>query len=284
MKKVEQLIDSVAEYGGVAASAGIGALIGTAIAGPAGSVGGALIGTVAERTILKIGQEIKDRCLSTSEVRKIGSVYDCVKEKINENLTVGKPLRNDDFFDESFGDRSSSDEILEGVLFAAQRESEEKKLTYMASLYANIVFDSSIDRQMANQLIKIASELTYRQLVILSVICAYQDGHITNPPRLEKSYNSISGLQNVSIATEIYDLYRRSLLFSSDAILDAAGINPSLLAVNGLGNTLHQLMELFTIPSDDLYISIVNFLSKEVDGNLDNRISSAEMKVTAVFG
>jgi len=260
--KLGKIVEGVPKYGGSAASAAVGAGIGTLIAGPIGTVTGAMVGTAVEHVIQFAGQEIKEKVLSKSEKRKIGTVYECAKEKINRNLDEGKTLRTDDFFNPSTDGRSSADEILEGTLFAAQRENEEKKLPYMANLYANINFDESIDRHMANQLIHIASELSYRQLVILRVIGAYQTGDLVGaPPRRSTEYGTITGYDNISIATDIFDLYRRSLVFSQSAILDAAGIIPSKLTISGMGALLYNLMDLPHMPYDELANTIVTFLS-----------------------
>ena len=42
-------------------------------------------------------------------------------------------------------------------------------------------------------------------------------------------YESLSGFKTMTIATEIFDLYTRTLIHSSEALLDAAAINPSNL-------------------------------------------------------
>ena len=262
MKNLKPVIDGASEYGGAAMGAVIGAGIGSAVAGPLGTAGGALVGTLIENVMQWAGNEIKERCLSKSEARKIGTVYEKAKEKIAEKLKAGKKLRTDGFIEKDVNERSPSEEILEGTLFAAQRENEEKKLPYLANLYANINFDSTVDRNMANQLIRIASDLTYRQLVIMRVIGAYQKGDLKGvPPRRNTPYNSISGYDNISIATEIYDLYRRSLVFSKSAILDAAGITPAKLEISGIGALIYNLMDLPQMTYDDLAGRIVKFLS-----------------------
>ena len=52
----------------------------------------------------------------------------------------------------NFNDRSFADEIIEGVLLAAQREYQEKKLPLYGNLLTNIAFRSDIDRVTANRL------------------------------------------------------------------------------------------------------------------------------------
>ena len=260
-EKKDRVVDGVADIAGSVAGAIAGAGVGAVIAGPVGVAGGALAGTVIEKVFMCVGKEIQERLLSKSESKKIGTVYSCAKEKIEANLNNGKELRSDDFFSPEVDDRSSSEEILEGTLFAAQREYEEKKLPYLANLYANINFDSTINRQMANQLIKIASDITYRQMVILCVIGAYQTNRALLPTRRESKFNGIDGCDRISIATEIFDLYRRSLLFSKELFFDAPGFIPAQLKISGMGALLYNLMELFTMQPDKIAGEVIDFLS-----------------------
>ena len=256
-----KIVDEFADIGGSVAGALAGAGIGAVIAGPVGIAGGAIAGTAIEKVIQRIGKEIQEKFLSKAESRKIETVYSCAKEKIESNLKNRKALRNDDFFSKMIDDRSSSEEILEGTIFAAQREHEEKKLPYLANLYANINFDSTINRQMANQLIKIASDITYRQIVILYVIGSYQTNPQLVPKRRDRIFEGIQGYEKISIASEILDLYRRSLVFSENVILDKGGFTPSLLKLAGNGAFLYNLMELSTMQFDKIAQDIVNLLS-----------------------
>lgn len=252
--KKEIIIDTVTEYGGAAAGAAIGAGIGLFVAGPAGAVAGSLAGTLFENVVKKVGEEIKERKLSKAENKKVGSVYTLASENIAQKLSEGKTLRSDDFFAESKDDRSTAEEILEGTLFAAQREAEEKKLPYYSRMYANIAFSTDVTRPMANQLIKITEQLTYRQLLILNVIGTYQ---AIGLPFKKTSYGSVAGLTQVAIASEVFELYRMSLLSSSSVIFDSAGINPSALSVTGYGAHIFNLMELHTLIPDSYNVQLM---------------------------
>ena len=69
-------------------------------------------------------------------------------------------------------------------------------------------------------------------------------------PLKKNAYGSVSGIENVAIAAEIFEMYRMSILGSSDVILDSAGINPSTLTVIGYGAHLYNLMELGSLNPD----------------------------------
>lgn len=220
-----------------------GAAIGVAIAGPAGAVGGAVVGTAVEHVTNKIGKEIRDRILSKSEERKVDAVFTEATDLIKKKIEQGCSPRQDGFFNAGENDRSPAEEVFEGVVFAAQRECEEKKEHYFARLYANLAFDKTISRPMANKLIKLAEGLTYRQLLILTTVGVNQslgDGGVFK----KTAYSHVEGLSAVTVASEVFELYRMSLLGSSDAILDCAGINPSKIRIVGYGALLFNLMEL----------------------------------------
>ncbi|WP_322354858.1 hypothetical protein [Paratractidigestivibacter sp.] len=158
------------------------------------------------------------------------------------------------FFDSAPGDRSAAEELLEGVLIAAQKEYEEKKAPYLARLYANILFHPEVSRPAANHLLKLANQLTYRQLVILSNLgYMLQTG---SSPLKQEPYRQVRGLENVAIASEIYEMYRMSLIGSSEVALDAAGINPSALSLIGYGAKLFELMELCQLEKDDELVDV----------------------------
>lgn len=260
----KNIVDTVTEYGSSAASSAVGAAIGGSVAGPLGAIGGAMAGTAIENIAKRIGKEIKERMLSKSEEKKIDTVFTAACEKITDKLNEGIQLRQDEFFAETSDNRSSAEEIFEGTLFAAQRESEEKKIKYYAKLYANIAFNETISRPIANQLIKIAEQLTYRQIVILHAIGAHQ---LIQKTSLFKNtaYSSVSGLTNVTIASEIFELYRMSLISSKNVVFDSAGINPSALSISGYGALIFQLMELTQLDTDEdlpsMLMEIVSFLT-----------------------
>ena len=243
----KKIINDITDMGEVAISEVVGAGIGSVVAGPVGTIGGALLGTAVGKVMKRVMGDVAERTLSKRESQRIQTVIELAQEKIEKNIKDGKKIREDGFFEEKLDNSNAATEILEGSLLVAQREYEEKKIPYIANMYANIIFCNDISRPMANQLIKIVSEVTYRQLVILKLI---GDIQVAPAPdfRMKKAYTHILGLENVSIASEIFDLYQRSILFSSEAIIDAAGINPSKLTVAGYGAHLYNMMELNKMP------------------------------------
>ena len=258
----EKAAEKTRKYGGAALNAAVVAGLGAAVAGPIGAIGGAVVGTVAEDVFIWAAEEIEKRCFSYSEGKRIKTVYELAEEKISRKLYDGKVLRSEGFYHDSIDDRSSAKEILEGVLLASQRENEEKKLTYLANLYTNINFDETVSRPMANQLIKIASTVSFRQLIILSIIGKNQFGTLGVSLR-DNAFRGYIKRNDMSIAAEIFDLYRMSLIVSSSPIYDASSFTPSHLVMNGMGELIYDLMELNTMPKDETMNTIVTFLTDD---------------------
>lgn len=258
-ERLGKLINVVNEVGEVSIEATVGAVAGGAL----GGVGGAIVGSLAGKAFGIIGKEIKERVLSHSENKKISTVFECAKNKIEERLDNGAVLRQDGFFDEKENNRSAAVEILEGVLFTAQKEYEEKKLEYMANFYANICFDESISREVASYLIKIAAELTYREIVILSII-GKQSWGVLNLLLRDYPYKGFDNYHDMGIAAEVYELYRKSLIISSSAILDSASFTPAELMLNGMGELLFVDMELYSMPLDLVANDVIAFLQDDI--------------------
>lgn len=267
-KSKEEITDGLTEYAGNAAGCLAGAAVGAAIAGPQGALLGSVASTALERIFQKAGNEIKKRALAPLEEQRVGAVYDKAKSIIEQKRQQGEHPRNDNFFDSDDSGRSAGEELLEGTLLAAQREYEEKKEAYLARLYANILFHQEISRPMANHLIKLAEQLTYRQIVILGIVGLFHQIQQETPALKllkQNAYESVSGMENVAIAAEIFDMYRMSILGSSQVILDSAGINPSTLNIVGYGANLYNLMELNQLEPDSellkLQPQIISFLT-----------------------
>ena len=165
----DEMIEFLIESGSEITGATTGAVIGGVVAGPAGAMLGIAGGKAVEKVFSKLGSEIKNRVLSKRENNKIGATATYALEKIDENIKSGKKLRDDGFFENDDTNRSTADEIVEGIMFSAQREHEEKKLKYYGNLVANIAFDKTISREQANQLINISKRLTYRQIKLINL-------------------------------------------------------------------------------------------------------------------
>ena len=253
---------------GVGASIGVG--VGAVVAGPLGAVGGAVAGGVIGKALKGAVDDFLGRLLSDREQKRVETVADLAQARIEKNLNEGQQPRSDGFFDDGVANRSDAAELFEGTLIAAQKEYEEKKLPLIANLNANIAFDATVSPAEANRLLKIAGELTYRQLLILKVTLELQvfDEQGLSPAGLSvrkgEAYGELTGIESITMASDLYDLCRRCLVFSKEAVLGPAGINPSKLYVAGYGARLYILMDLRSVERDADTSAIYSFM---VGGN-----------------
>ena len=83
---------------------------------------------------------------------------------------AGQDLRSDGFFEPELGRPAKAEEVVEGVLLAAQREHEELKLVHYGYLLANIAYSDFVDLHTANWCVRKAQELSWTQFVLLGIV------------------------------------------------------------------------------------------------------------------
>jgi hypothetical protein len=157
-------------------------------------------------------------------------------------------VRADEFFCEQPNERSSAEEIAEGVLLAAQREHEERKLKFYSNLLANIAFRNDIDRALANALVKQAERMSYRQLCLLALF-----------GQTERSDNLIrhitkNDITKLVIVEELYNLFQQGIFkrpAANTPDVDAA-IEHVMIEVTALGAVMYDLMELQGVSKEEL--------------------------------
>jgi hypothetical protein len=106
----------------MAAGGAAGALTGE----PAGKAVGATT-PVMVRSLAWAVREFRERVLGHREAVRVFDAITVAKARIDERLAAGDVPRSDGFFDAWQGTWSDADELLEGVLLAAQREYQEGK-------------------------------------------------------------------------------------------------------------------------------------------------------------
>lgn len=259
-KKDQSKLAHLIDLGSDITGSGSGAICGFLIGGPIGAVAGAAVGPVVAKTIKKIGTEIATRWLGDNEQRRVGTAIVYTTNKIDEKLNLGMELRDDDFFNEKNNERSSAEEIVEGILLSAQREYQEEKIKLYSNLLANIAFSKDVDKSQANLLLKLANRLSYRQLCLLAILAEKQKFNIPEKKKITKGTikSDIS-----SILQELYDMYLQGLLIPQGGgyWLQLTEISPGLCKLQGMGGTLFKLMELNGIDNKDL-IDLATILEK----------------------
>ena len=223
----------------------VGAIVGFLVGGPAGAVATAATGWAVSEGLKKLGREFSERALGPREEARVGCVLALAAKGIRRRIDSGEQVRSDGFFDSTIIDRPGAEEVLENILLKSQREPEEKKLPYMANLFTNIAFDSTISTEMAHQITKTAGDLTFRQLCILKLAV------IKNEFSLRESDYRGQG----SFAKELYQilyeclgLYLRGYInFDGEVLFGPTDVKPARVTVQGLGADTYNLMQLSDI-------------------------------------
>ncbi len=224
--------------------------MGFVIGGPVGAVAGGAGGPTVAHALRYLASEFKQRFLGQREEVRVGAVIAFAGEKIRQNIQDGYQVRQDEFFQEELGGRSTAEEVFEGVLLAAQREPQEKKVRFYGNLVANIAFHPEIDRDQANFLISLGQSLSFRQLCLLRLFAVNNNFNLR-----EEDYRdgSLSGAERIALVQEIYELYSRGLIGSGgSALLGVTDVAPAMMNIQGAAVTLHNLMELWGILPQDL--------------------------------
>lgn len=169
--------------------------------------------------------------------------------RLQEYKDSGITIRQDGFFTGSNLDRSSGEEIVEATLLTAQREYEERKIEFFGNLLAGIAV-SRLSRSYANLLIRIAGELSYRQLCLLSLFGQKDKFNLKQGDYREE--NITMTVDKIDVLQEVFKLEQMSLLNSGNVLFGLTNITPAKMNIEGVGQILFKLMDLSRIRSDDL--------------------------------
>jgi len=246
-----EAIDEVIATTGDVVGGTVAAIIGMLVAGPPGAIGGAVGGPVISRSLQRVAHEVKHRLLGPREEIRIDATLRVAATRIKDNFASGQALRDDDFFQGDTRERSAADEIFEGVLLAAQREYEERKVPLHGRLLANIAFHEDVSRAQANQLIRLSERLSYRQLCLLSL---FGQKHLY--PLRQQSWRGIHGGLTAALVSVLQDVYELSAQYMvvnpGIALIDIVDVDPGHMTLVGTGILLYNLMELWNIDVVDL--------------------------------
>jgi len=246
-EKRANTIDDLIEIGSNFAGGIVGGGIGFSLAGSEGVLLGAGAGSLATYGVKKMAIELSHRLLGRGEKKRIGATIFYAAVQIKKNLEAGKELRQDDFFQEKPGARAVAEEIAEGVLLAAQRTYQEKKLPYYGKLLGNISFRPDIDRTLANALIGQADHLTYYQYGILSIALRPETILWPTTNDMFQPTTDMHSVRAEILRREMDDLAQRALL---EVLRSGDGV--AVFNLMQAGRFLAELMELQTMDIEEL--------------------------------
>jgi hypothetical protein len=128
----------------------------------------------------------------------------------------GEVPREDGFFEPHGDERSSdADELLEAVLRQAAETYEEQKLPYLSRIFTAVAHDPGVSPADAQYLVGVANDLTYRQLIGLSVL-SHHDEH--EEALINATVNQTEGTaaRDTGMRLELNDLINRELVGVGD--------------------------------------------------------------------
>lgn len=248
--KGKEVVRSTASVVGATAGAVAGSLI------PGGTILAALVGTVLGEIVGKGLEDILNRVLSDREQLRINSAAHYAITKIKALQDLGNEPRDDQFFQQDETQRSSADEIFEGVLLRAKNENQEKKIKFIGYFFANVAFRSDISVDCANSFLKIAEDLSYRQFCYLALI-----NKITSLD-VEPLRNRIHSNHELTILTqeEMY-LHKKSAFGGCGLLRGDRSIYQFGDYLSDVGKLFFDLFELSEIPEEDLKQLAILFVS-----------------------
>ena len=247
--------------GGAIAVSAVSAALGTLSGDPTMAVFAGVGGEMLRQVVEQLGAEVNDRYLGEREQVRVGAALAFAIQKADQNHQRGRVLRTDSFFHQAPNERSTAEEVLEGVLLAAQQEHEEKKVRFIGNLYANIAYSPSVDRAYANALIQMAETLTWRQLCLLHLVENDPTPFVRGRGRFDLFGVPSQSGGGTAIFHEIYDLDLRGIIsmheidprFSHAPDLITSSVTFGQVAKpRSIGEELYRLMDLGEISDDDL--------------------------------
>jgi hypothetical protein len=241
------------ETGVEIAGSAAGASIGLVFAGPVGALGGAAAAPVITRTIRWVADEMACRVLGMRERVRAGAALIFAAERFARHLKDGHPIRDDGFFQDRPGGRNSGREVVEGVLQAARRSFEERKIRHLGYLFANVAFTSNVDPGLANHTIGIAESLSWRQFLLLAALGA-KDQH----PLPDGDLHDEAGAWTPwGVRRELAALCDQRLVGAPPRTTSRYGFSYENTQLRDLrlsqgGRLLHYLLDLVDVPDADL--------------------------------
>ena len=155
-------------------------------------------------TMAWVASEYLDRRVSRRERLRVDTAITFAARKAYQRIMDGDQVRSDEFFQRNpQEDRAPSEEIAEAIALAVQREAEERKVRHIGFILGNLAFEVSVDRVAANFFVRLAEDLSYTQMQLLTLVD--RNSEIALPPRAEQTTKRTSW-KAASVSREFSDL------------------------------------------------------------------------------
>lgn len=252
--RTKAILEKGVEVLGGTASTAFGLLVG----GPVGGLVGAAVSPVLTGG-LKVVADMAHRTLSSREETRLGTAALHTLSIIRERLESGEEVRNKALFETSGTHTPPAEQLFEGVLLTCRSTFEEKKLPFIANIFANAPF-LDVSPETVHFVIQLAERVTFQELCVAALVGRKRElGFDTS---LLKTDSHLTRDQLFGKAP-ISDLQRRQTSITR-AVGAIGGNYPGMLhghdeesgfgtyKLTDLGETVFRLMGLDEVPIADL--------------------------------
>jgi hypothetical protein len=195
----------------------------------------------------------------TWERARTGAVLAFTAELSVTRAHQGRAVRSDGFFSVSSAARSAAERLVEDVVQAARRTTEERRVRHLGYLVAEVAVSPDIDVALASRALQLAESCSWRQLVFLAAV-GRRD---RSPLPMGSLEDEPSGWRAWGAREDLADLRKAGLLDPppSPARPGAAArprLRPADLRLTRRGVLVHRLLALDFVREDDVRAALAD--------------------------
>jgi hypothetical protein len=192
----------------------------------------------------------------TWERARAGAVLAFAAELSVTRAHQGRGVRTDGFFSVSTAARSAAERLVEDVVQAARRTTEERRVRHLGYLVAEVAVSADLDVALASRALQLAESCSWRQLVFLAAVgrrdrSPLPMSPLDDEPRAWRAWGA---------REDVADLQRAGLLDPPPAVIRPGAVHPRLrpadLRLTRRGVLVHRLLALDFVREDDVQAAL----------------------------
>lgn len=196
---------------------------------------------------------------STWERARAGAALAFAAELAVTRSHQGRPVRTDGFFSVRVPPRSDGERLVEAVVQAARRTTEDRRVRHLGYLVAEVAVSPDLDAALADRGLRLAEGCTWRQLVLLAAVGRRDRA----PLPLEPLPDDPRPWSAWGAREDVTDLQRAGLLDPPPAAPRPGGAAlPKLrladLRLTRRGVLVHRLLALDFVRDDDIAAALAS--------------------------
>ena len=194
----------------------------------------------------------------TWERARAGAVLAFAAELSVTRAHQGRGVRTDGFFSVSTAARSAAERLVEDVVQAARRTTEERRVRHLGYLIAEVAVSADIDVALASRALQLAESCSWRQLVFLAAV-GRRD---RSPLPLSPMDDEPRAWRAWGAREDVADLQGAGLLDPPPAVARPGAVRPRLrpadLRLTRRGVLVHRLLALDFVREDDVRAALAD--------------------------